>query len=353
VLPEIRQDGVIPLNTGPRVERFDPRKDPGKGGLARPVRPHNRYPFPTFDLAVEPVEDREIAVPFHDIFQFDHHGSARDRFGEMEGDLLLVVLHLGEVDLFQHLDAALHLPRFGGLISEAVDELLRLFGFFLLVFQSIGRLFPAQFPLDFIKGIVPVVDAEAPHGEGQCLFREVVQEGPVVGHQYHCAVVGAQVLFEPPERIEVQVIGGFVQQQARGFLQEQFRQRYPHLPAPRKFRAVAFEVTHRETQPHQHPLHLGLHAEGVQVFKLVLKLPVHFEDIRVFLARVVECFEALLRLFHFRLHLHDVLEGGLRLGGERLTARNDSVLRKVSDRDIPRLADPSVRRFSEVCDDFQ
>ena len=66
----------------------------------------------------------------------------------------LLVLDLDQLHFLQLLDPALHLPRLGGLVPEALDELLGLFDLLLLVLvRGELLLFPLRFLLD-IEGEV-------------------------------------------------------------------------------------------------------------------------------------------------------------------------------------------------------
>ncbi len=58
-------------------------------------------------------------------------------------------------------------------------------------------------------------------------FGDVVQEVPIVGDRQDGAWVLGQVLFQPLHALGVEVVGGLVEQQQVGLLQQQLAQRHP------------------------------------------------------------------------------------------------------------------------------
>ena len=56
-----------------------------------------------------------------------------------------------------------------------------------------------------------------------------IQKVPVVGdHQDRIFIIG-EVIFQPADRIQVQVVGGFIQQQVIGFSKECLGQQHPYF----------------------------------------------------------------------------------------------------------------------------
>ncbi len=49
---------------------------------------------------------------------------------------------------------------------------------------------------------------------------QIVQESPVVRNKNDRSIVLSQIFFKPLKRIKIQMVGRFVQQQQRGFLQK-------------------------------------------------------------------------------------------------------------------------------------
>ena len=69
----------------------------------------------------------------------------------------------------------------------------------------------------------------------QCEVRDPcydrVQEIAVVRDEYHGVRIGSEVCLEPVARVEIEMIGRFVEQQEVWLAKEQLRQCQPHLPA--------------------------------------------------------------------------------------------------------------------------
>jgi hypothetical protein len=95
--------------------------------------------------------------------------------------------------------------------------------------------------------------------------RDLLQEDPVVGHRQHGPAVGAQPFLQPPHGLEVQVVGGFVEQEQFGPRGEDARQCETGLLTARQGpeRPVPGEPAHAE------PVQRGVHA-GVRLVPAAL-----------------------------------------------------------------------------------
>ena len=177
---------------------------------------------------------------------------------------MLVPVGLGHVPDAQHLvpvelrggEPGVHLPGLGGLGSsphpldalfhgdgpavglvhahegphpQLLRRLLQLLDLGLLLFVLLHPLLVAAFLLHGVEAVVPavelrpaVLDLDDP-GDG------AVQEVPVVGDGDHRAVESPDVLLQPLGGVEVQVVGGLVQQQDVRVLQDEAAQVHPGL----------------------------------------------------------------------------------------------------------------------------
>ena len=61
-----------------------------------------------------------------------------------------------------------------------------------------------------------------------------IEKVAIVRDQQECKGILVQVLFQPVARFKVQVVGGFVEKKQVGFLEQQFGEGNPHLPAARE-----------------------------------------------------------------------------------------------------------------------
>ncbi|CUI62666.1 Uncharacterised protein [Achromobacter sp. 2789STDY5608621] len=131
----------------------------------------------------------------------------------------------------QGLDPALGLLGLGGLGLEAVDEALQARGFAGLAL--VGDVGLAQ-ALGALRQEVAVAAAVA-HQLGVIEMQDGlghrVQELGVVGDQHDGAGIGGQPFLQPQHGVQVQVVGGLVQQQQLGRRHQRARQRQAHAPA--------------------------------------------------------------------------------------------------------------------------
>src|SRR5205814_6509396 len=83
-----------------------------------------------------------------------------------------------------------------------------------------------------------------------------IQEVPVVRDKHQREWIVDQVLFQPVARFQIQVVGGFVQQQQVGLVEQEFGQRDTHLPTAGKLFSAPIPVGTREAQSGQYSPHL-------------------------------------------------------------------------------------------------
>ena len=124
------------------------------------------------------------------------------------------------VEFFELFDAALDLFCLCSFISKSFykslffcDELFLLCGgFFELCFEFFSTL--------EVVIVVPREHEEAVVVEGGDAVDDVVEEGAVVADDEQDAWISGQKGFEPGEGFEVEMVGGFVEQQKIGFGEE-------------------------------------------------------------------------------------------------------------------------------------
>ena len=138
---------------------------------------------------------------------------------------------LDALDLFQLFDAGLDLFGLGRLVAEAVDEGFESFDAVPLVFVGVHQLRAALFFLRDVLLVVAVVDVHALVPELDGFVDRDVEEVAIVRDEDVGVGVVVEIVFEPVAGFEVEVVGGLVEEQEAGFLQEKFGQRDAHLPA--------------------------------------------------------------------------------------------------------------------------
>jgi hypothetical protein len=143
-------------------------------------------------------------------------GGGRLRDGEVDGGLFF--RDLDALDLFQLLDAGLDLLGFGGLVAEAVDEGFEGLDAVALVLVRGHELGAAFFFLGYIFFVVAVIDVHPFVPEFDGFVDGDVEEVAVVGDEDVGVGIVVEVVLEPVAGLEVEVVGGLVEQEEGGFL---------------------------------------------------------------------------------------------------------------------------------------
>src|ERR1035441_8810248 len=248
VLREIVGLGVVTEEVFPRGHGLGAGQNLDHGGLARALDAHQGDAGGALDDQVAIGKNQVIAVGFGDLLELGHDTAARFGLGKTEMDGLLAGRNLNPFDLLQFLNAALHLFGLGGLGAEAVDEGFQLLDAVLLVGVGGKKL---RAPLLFqylVAGIAAGVNVEAFVPELDDFAHGDVEEVAVVGNQHVRVRVGGEILFQPVAGFQVEVVGGLVEEQQVGFLQEKFGQRDAHLPAAGELFGAAFPIALGEAE---------------------------------------------------------------------------------------------------------
>ena len=197
-------------------------------------------------------------------------------------DCLFLFRQLDAIDLFQFLDAALHLLGLGRLIAEAIDEYFQLFDALALIaiggFELLHALRLRRQILFVIAGIK--MDALVPDLGN--LVDGDVEKIAVVRDQDESVGIMRQILFQPVAGFEIEMVGWLVEQQQIRFLQQQLGQGDAHLPAAGEFFGAAMPIFFAETEAHEHASDLGLDGESVASAEFVLDTLIAFGDLRIF-----------------------------------------------------------------------
>ena len=181
----------------------------------------------------------------------------------------ILLIHLDEFQLFEHLHAALHLEGLGVGALEPLNEVLG-FGYHLLLLLIFLHLLLAallaQFQILAVGGLV-VVDSAHGHLDGA--GGDVVNEFAVVTDHYHCLGTVDDKFFEPSDRFDVEVVGRLIEEQYIRRFQQQLCQLDAHAPSSRELAGRAVEVGTLEAQSEQRLLYILLemgHVDGVELF---------------------------------------------------------------------------------------
>ena len=178
-------------------------------------------------------------------------------------------VHFQKHQLFQHLDAALHLQGFGIGSLEALDEF---FGFgdeLLLVVVCLLLLFAPLFAELQVFGVVYFIVVDSSHGHFNGTGRDVVYKFAVVADDDDGFPVVDKKLFQPLDGLDVEVVGRLVQQQYVRFLQQQFGKLDAHAPATAEIACLAVEVLSGESEAEQCLFNVLFVIGGVDGIKLL------------------------------------------------------------------------------------
>ena len=244
-------------------------------GLARAVRSEDRDLAAAFDRDVEGAEDGLAVVAGGQALGGDHDPVGSARLGEREpgADLLAV----GDVDLFellQRLDAALDLAGLGGLVAEAVDELLGL-GHLARLVGGLGfEPFDPLLALDHEVEEAARVFGRRAVGHLDDVGGDPVDEVAVVADEQQRLGPAGEMVLEPGDAVDVEVVGGLVEDQHVGRRQQEASQREPHPPAAGQLLHAAIGVAGGEPEAGEHPVGLGLDGVAAELLEAALELAV-------------------------------------------------------------------------------
>ena len=177
------------------------------------------------------------------------------------------VVHLVDLDnlhLFQLAQTLLYLDGLGRLITEALHKVTYVGHLFLLILIGTHLLFAALFSKHHILVVLHAIVNDATTGNLKGAVGHIINKSAVVTHQHHCPTPRGQQLLEPLDRLDVEVVGGLVEQQHVGTAQQNLGQLDTHAPAARELGGGPVEVTPLESQAHQRTFYLGLIALGTQ-----------------------------------------------------------------------------------------
>ena len=250
------------------------------------------------------------------------------RLGELEIQLALVAL--GRLDLVHALDLlelALGLRGLGVLGAEAVDELHQAGDFALLVFVGGQELLLVGLALFEVLVVAAAVTDQLALADFDDAADKLVEELAVVRDDENRAGIALQILLEPEQRLQVEMVGRLVQQQQVRLLRQQPGQVRPHHPAAAHLARGPVEILLAEAEAGEDLLGLGFEAIAAQLVEPVMHvvmdlLRVQRLDRVVRLPRLEDAAE--LRVFR---------RDGRGQFDDRLVADRRVLLRQIADRD--------------------
>src|SRR5690606_35679652 len=149
----------------------------------------------------------------------------------------------------QFLDTALRLLGLARLGAEPRDKALYVLDAFLLLVEVDLLLGQALGALALETRVVAAIAVQPCSLDVDKLLAAVVDEIAVLRNQHQRAGITRQPLLQPQARIEIQVVGGFIEQQQIGRAHQRLRQIQPDAPATRETADRLTPLLRREAQP--------------------------------------------------------------------------------------------------------
>ncbi len=280
VLSVVRDAHVGAKVTCARRGGFDSRNHLHEGRFAGTVRANERYVVATVELKVDVAVDVFVAVGLGDVLERDDHVAGSRRIGEVEVDVLVALGQDDELafDLLDLTNALLCLSGLGGLVAELVYEHLHMGDVALLSGALGAHLFKVVLTLLEIGAVVARVGCDAAVFKGCHVVHAGIHKRSVVADDQHGALVARDKATQPLNALEVQVVGGLVEEQQIRMAQEQLGKRNAHLPAARELRTRAVEVVRVKAKTREDLLRVAFQLVAAQVFKAVLNVAVLFKQ---------------------------------------------------------------------------
>ena len=266
-----------------------------------------------------------------DVFDVEHGAAGGDGLRELEVDGRFFFGDLDALDLFELLDARLHLLGLGGLVAKAVDEHLERLDAFALIFVGVHQLRAALFFLHEVLFVVAVVDVHALVPDFDGLVDGDVEEVAVVRDEDEGVLVVGQVLLEPVARFEVEVVRGLVEEQQRGLLQKEFGERDAHLPAAGELFGAALPVFLGEAEAAEDCTDLGVECVDVVRVEEIGDLGVAVGGGVVLGGLGVRVRHGVGQLLVFDFERADLVEDGEALVEDAAAGEREAILREVAE----------------------
>ena len=211
------------------VTRSRAQQRPQQRGLARAVAPHQRHLLAARQRRRKALDHLQVVVGFRQALEFQ--GMLARRPLHVEPDIRPLNIRPGQLGGLQPLHfllAGRHLAG-SGAGRKARDEFVQLRDLFVAL--RIVRFDPGpHLRLRHHHVVVPagVGDDRLVVDIGD-MRANVVQKVPVVRNHDQRSFVIPHVILQPVDRIQIQVVGGFVQQQGRRMAEQRLRQQHANL----------------------------------------------------------------------------------------------------------------------------
>lgn len=232
-------------------------------GLARAVDAENADALARADRERDAVDHDALVVAETKVFRIDEMLGQADGLRKLEAPLALGAHGLDGLELFEHLDAGLGLAGLRRLGAEALDEAREMRGFALVGLG--GRILQAELfnALSFKGGVVAGVAADGLVLDGPDRRDGAVEKLAVVRNDDDGRLDAPKPVFEPDERVDVEMVRRFVKEQQVGRTHQRPGERDAVAPAARKVVDGTLEVALAKAEAREN--RAGLRDDGAFV----------------------------------------------------------------------------------------
>ena len=217
------------------------------------------------------AEDLLRAVALGQPLRFSHDAPRGRRLRKLEVNHRLLFGNLDALDLFQFLDARLHLLGLRGLVAEAVDERFKVLDLLALVAIRGHQLLAPLVLLRKVLGVIALIDRQPLVPDLDGAVDRHVEKIAVVRDEDVAEGIVLQIVLEPVARFEIEVVGRLVEQQQVGLGQQQLGQRDAHLPAAAELIGLPRPILFAEAEAGEHAAHLRVERVAVERVKAILQ----------------------------------------------------------------------------------
>ena len=221
--------------------------------MPAPLRPISATRWPRSMWNVASCTSSRPATRHRQALRLHHHPPAARGRREVELERPLLARALDPLDPSHRLQLALRLARLGA-VAKAVDEPLQVRQLLLLALVLAGLRRHPLGPLQPPVGVAALRHAPPAALQLQHAGGHRLQEPAIVRHEDQRRVEPVQVLLQPLDRVDVEVVGGLVQQQQVGLAGQRPRQRGPGQLAAGEGVQLPLEVLRREAEAARDPL---------------------------------------------------------------------------------------------------
>src|SRR5262245_4629962 len=213
------------------VGRLLSRQHAHQRRLAGTVRTDERDAIATLDVERQVPEDRQRSVGLADVLQLEDRTSAFPARGKGEVDALALGGNFDWNDLLEQLDAALYLRGLRRLVPEPIDEHLHARDLFVLLLLRLSQPIQHRIALRDVLAVIADVIRQLPEVEIRDARDDGIEKIAVVRDEDDRIRIRAEIFLEPVARLEIEMVGRFVQQEQIWTPKQQLGERDAHLPS--------------------------------------------------------------------------------------------------------------------------